>query len=436
MFEHIERCNVDRLGECVHDSPVVGQLTTAGRSLTPETAYVPDPVRVDIEASHTMRLFERAGPREKLYFHGPDVTAGIVTCGGLCPGLNNVIRTITLQLWYRYGVRNIVGFRYGYGGLVPGAEHPPMTLTPEAVTDIDRFGGTILGSSRGPEEPKEIVDHLCRLGIHMLFCVGGDGTQRGALAIHREADRRGVPLAVVGVPKTIDNDVAYCSRSFGFITAVEAAANSLVAAHEEARSSDRGVGLVKLMGREAGFIAAAATLAAGVVNLTLIPELSFTLDGPGGVLDYLERRLDARRHAVIAVAEGAGQDLFEQVAVTTDSSGNRRFNDIGVLLRDRIAEHFTALGKPVSMKYIDPSYMIRGIPANTTDAVLCDQFARHAVHAAMTGRTGMYVGFLHDEFIHVPTELGASEKRRVLMNGGTWTSVLGVTGQPAVWGAG
>lgn len=434
MFDQIERCEVPGLGECRFSSPLATEFGAAGRSFTPEAAHVCDPARVMVDQATSVRLFERAGPRERIFFEPHRVVPGIVTCGGLCPGLNNVLRTVAMQLWHRYGVRRLVGFRYGYAGLNPSSGHDPVELDPHQLDDAGHFGGTMLGTSRGPQDPKVTVDYLDRLGVNMLFCVGGDGTQRGAMAIHDEAVRRGLPIAVVGIPKTIDNDVAFCARSFGFLTAVEAAAGALKAAHEEARSADRGVGLVKLMGRDAGFIASVATLASGVVNLTLIPELPFTLEGPGGILRYLEKRLTARRHAVIAVAEGAGQTLFEHVDTTTDASGNRKFSDIGVLLRDAISSHFHSIGEPVSMKYIDPSYMIRGIPANASDAILCDQFARHAVHAAFSGRSGMYIGYLHDEFIHVPMSLGTNTRRRVDLQGGTWTSVLGSTGQPVNWG--
>lgn len=430
MFTSVERCEVPRLGPCTVTSPLVSEMGVYGRSFTPESAFVFDPVRVNPDDPAPVRLFERAGPREKLFFRPDEVMPGVVTCGGLCPGLNNVLRSIAMQLWHRYGVKRLIGFRFGYAGLNPQLGYDPVELDPHRLADVDRFGGTMLGSSRGPQPPEVVVDFLLRLGVNMLFTVGGDGTQRGALSIYEEATRRGAKLAVVGIPKTIDNDVSFCARSFGFGSASEQAAFNLVAAHEEARSADRGVGIVKLMGRDAGFITAAATLASGVVNLALVPEVPFSLDGPRGVLRYLERRLDERRHAVIAVAEGAGQNLFTQGPAGTDKSGNKRYSDIGVFLRDRIVEHFEQRGEPVQAKYIDPSYGIRGIPANAQDAVLSDQYARHAVHAAMTGRTGMYVGYLHDEFIHVPTRLGSSVKKRIDPTGGLWTSVLGTTGQP------
>lgn len=431
MLDSLPKVDVPRMGQPTLPSPLLAHYGSLAEQCVPDTAYVIDPARFDSELLGDYRLFERAGPRALVHFDPATVRAGIVTCGGLCPGLNNIIRFVTNQLTHGYGVRSVVGFRYGYAGLNPAFGHAQMELTSRSVEDLSRFGGTALGSSRGPQDAKIVVDYLESLGVNMLFCVGGDGTQRGAMRIHDEAFRRGSKIAVVGIPKTIDNDVPFCSRSFGFLTAVEQAVDNLVAAHEEARSSDRGIGLVKLMGRDAGFIAAAATSASGVVNLTLVPELPFELEGDRGVLKFLERRMDERNHAVIAVAEGAGQDLFKNRAINTDASGNKKFNDVGTLLRDRIVEYFTGIGKPISMKYIDPSYAIRGVPANAADALLCERYARHAVHAAMSGRTGMFIGYIHDEYIHVPMELATHYQRRIDLKGSVWNSVLASTGQPA-----
>jgi 6-phosphofructokinase 1 len=431
MLNSLPKIEVPRLGPAAIPSPLLAHYGPLVELCVPDTAYVIDPARFDAELLGEYRLFERAGPRAKLHFDPKKVRAGIVTCGGLCPGLNNIIRFVTNQLTHGYGVKDVLGFRYGYSGLNPALGHAPMELTSQSVEDLSHFGGTALGSSRGPQDAKIVVDYLESLGVNVLFCVGGDGTQRGAMRIDAEARRRESSISVVGIPKTIDNDVPFCSRSFGFLTAVEKAVENLVAAHEEARSSDRGVGLVKLMGRDAGFICAAATSASGVVNLTLIPELPFELEGPKGIVKFLEERMDNRNHVVIAVAEGAGQSLFENRAVNTDASGNKKFNDVGVLLRDRIVEHFAGIGKPISMKYIDPSYAIRGVPANSADALLCERYARHAVHAAMSGRTGMFVGYIHDEYIHVPMELATHYQRRIDLSGSVWNSVLASTGQPA-----
>jgi 6-phosphofructokinase 1 len=362
-----------------------------------------------------------------LFFDPTQVRAGIVTCGGLCPGLNNVIRSLVLELHYGYGVREILGFRGGYGGLDPATGAEPIPLTPQLVDGIHRQGGTILGTSRGPVDVVKAVDHLIARGVNMLFTLGGDGTQRGANALYQEASRRGHPLAVVGVPKTIDNDVGFVSRTFGFASAVEEAARVLDCAHTEARSVAGGIGLVKLMGRHAGFITAAATVASQDVNFALIPEVPVGLDA---FLAALKQRMMVKSHAVIAVAEGAGQELLAAGGGERDASGNLKLKDIGPFLREQIEGYFKAEGIPVMLRYFDPSYQIRSCAANSQDALLCDLYARNAVHAAMAGKTGVVIGFLHERFIHVPIELLASQTKRLDPASGWWRCVIAATGQP------
>jgi 6-phosphofructokinase 1 len=374
-------------------------------------------------------LFEKAGPRERIYFEPERVTAAIVTCGGLCPGLNNVIRSAYRELC-NYGVRNVWGIRYGYQGLNPARGLPPLRLTDELVDNIHRDGGTILGSSRGSQPVPAMVDFLQQRGVNILLTIGGDGTQRGSRDIALEARRRGYPLAAVGVPKTIDNDIQFVRRTFGFTTAVDAARSVLTCAHSEARAYPNGVVVVRLMGRDSGFIAASATLASQEVNFTLIPEVPFRLDGERGLLAALKRRLQAKAHAVLVVAEGAGQDLLAGESRVKDASGNILHKDIGLYLKDQIAACFKAEGIDISLKYIDPSYIIRSVPANSEDAVLCDAYARHAVHAAMAGKTELVVGMWND-FIHVPTGMATASRRRVTPDSLLWNHVLSSTGQPA-----
>jgi len=408
-----------------------------GRFVSPVRATVDDGLRVperivrDPQAPPAPDLlFELAGPRARLYFDPAQVCAGVVTCGGLCPGLNDVIRSLFLELRHGYGVAEVLGFRGGYQGLDPTRGAEPLELTSELVDRIHTMGGTVLGTSRGPVDIEQAVDNLIRRGVNVLFTVGGDGTQRGAAALYREATRRGHALAVVGVPKTVDNDVAFVTRSFGYLTAVEEAARVLDCAHTEARSVANGVALVKLMGRNAGFVAAGATVANQDVNFTLVPEVPFRLDGERGLLAALEARVRARSHAVVVVAEGAGQDLLQDGSGERDASGNVKLRDIGPFLRERIERHFEAARVPVVMRYFDPSYLIRSSPANSADSILCDLFARHAVHAAMAGKTGVVIGYLHDTFIHVPFELLSSRSKRLDPGGAAWRAVLATTGQP------
>src|SRR5262245_24819490 len=375
-------------------------------------------------------LFELAGPRERLFFHPPDTRAGIVTCGGLCPGLNDVIRSLFYEMHHAYGAREVLGFRGGYQGLDPELGGEPLVLTPEMVRGIHMQAGTILGTSRGPVDIARAVDNLIRRRVNILFAIGGDGTQRGAKALFDEAQRRGHALSVVGIPKTIDGDIPFVAHSFGFMTAVEEAAKVLQRAHTEARSVQNGIALVKLMGRHAGFLTAEATVASQDVNFTLVPEVPFQLEGECGLLGALERRILDRGHAVIAVAEGAGQELLGSSSNERDASGNVRLKDISLFLHQKIDEWLTARKIPFLMRYFDPSYIVRSSPANAEDSVLCDQFARNAAHAAMAGRTGVVIGQLHDCFIHVPIDLLATQQKRLDPNGPAWRAVLAATGQP------
>ena len=376
-------------------------------------------------------FFEAAGPRAKIFFAPERVGCGIVTCGGVCPGLNDVVRSIVLTLNHAYGVRRILGFRYGYLGLSPESPCPPVALTPEMVENIHQQGGTMLGTSRGPRDLGRMADRLVELDLQVLFTIGGDGTLRGASALAAEIARRGLAISVVGVPKTIDNDLQWTQQSFGFATAVEEARAAVVAAHNEARAALNGVGLVKLMGRASGSIAAHAALADADVNFCLIPEAPFTLEGRGGFLELLQARIADRRHAVVVVAEGAGQELIASRSEVLDASGNLLLNDVGVFLRRRIREHFSARGIPIEVKYIDPSYTIRSRAANSFDSRFCLILGQHAVHAAMAGRTDMVVGFWNHRFTHVPIALAASERKRVDPDGEIWQRVLASTGQPS-----
>jgi len=373
--------------------------------------------------------FLRAGPRGKIFFDCSKLKCAIVTCGGLCPGLNNVIRSIVLTLHHSYGVRNIAGIRYGFQGFIPKYGHSVMELTPEVVAEINELGGTILSSSRGPQDIEEIVDALERMNIGILFSIGGDGTFRAAAKIAEEIRKRGSKIAVVGIPKTIDNDILLCSRSFGFNTAVSMASEAIGSAHVEALGAPNGIGLIKLMGRYSGFIAASAALGNSYANFVLVPEADFDIEGPHGLLTVLEERLHQRKHAVIVVAEGAGQKYCS--ASGTDESGNVRLGDIGLVLRQRIVEYFGSKGTEINLKYIDPSYLIRSVPATPNDSVFCGLLAQNAVHAGMSGKTNLMVGMWNEEFVYVPIRLVVTGRKQVDLNGRLWRSVLESTGQPS-----
>jgi 6-phosphofructokinase 1 len=417
--------HTDSLGECSIVSPLRAArfMDTSKRLL----------FRADIDELRTQFLagveppaFELAGPRDRIYFDPGALRCGIVTCGGLCPGLNDVIRSIVFCLREKYGVATIYGLRFGYEGLVERSGLTPIEMTTRRVSQIHEVGGTILGSSRGPQPADEMVDTLERLGIQLLFTIGGDGTLRGAHSIVEEIRRRELNIAVVGVPKTIDNDISFIDMSFGFDTAVEAARQATRAAYVEASCHRSGIGLVKLMGRDSGFIASFATLANTQVGLCLIPEIAFSIDG---VVRAARQRIERDGYVVIVVAEGAGQDLLAEAA-ELDASGNRRHGDIGAFLRDRVKETFGTQGISVSLKYIDPSYMIRSLPANARDANFCLRLGHSAVHAGMAGKTDVVIGSWRRRLTHVPIPTAVSSRKKVDTNGYLWQTVLSVTGQP------
>lgn len=380
------------------------------------------------------RAYVRAGPRDSLFFDPTKVKAAIVTCGGLCPGLNNVVREVTLALWNLYGVRDIYGIRMGFHGFYNWEsmeqKEAPIMLTPKSVANIHHYGGTILGSNRGGFDQDKIIDFLTKYGVSQVYVVGGDGTHRAANKISEECRRRKLAVAVAGVPKTIDNDVDLLDRSFGFNTAVEEAQRAIRSAATEARCVPNGIGVVKLMGRSAGFIAAHASLSSGDVNLCLIPEIPIELDGPRSCLDHLERVVEEQGHGVVVVAEGAGEELLGE-SVEADAGGNKKLPPIGAFMKDRIQEHFAKKGKDCTVKYIDPSYMIRSVPANAADSMYCMLLGQNAVHGAMAGYTGFTVGLSANRVVYFPIEAITRNSPRCMDPfGRTWERVLCLTRQP------
>jgi 6-phosphofructokinase 1 len=425
------------LGKCLLPSPVVEHLGASAVAFVGSAEKVMVDDRLSALRTHATRVtdlpaFELAGPRDKIFFDPRTLGCGIVTCGGLCPGINNVVRGIVLELVRGYGIKRILGFRYGYEGLISRFGHDPIALTAESVAHIHHQGGTILGTSRGSQDAGEVVDHLEANGIGILFVVGGDGTIRGAMQLSAEIEHRRLKIGVVGVPKTIDNDIHFIDRSFGFESAYAAAVDVVRSARVEAMGVRNGIGLVKLMGRHSGFVACRAALASTDVDLVLIPEVDATLEGERGVLASLDRVLARKGHAVVVVAEGAAQDLVEDDASAsgTDKSGNVKLKDVGVFLRQRIGEHYQRAGREVALRYFDPSYTIRSVRAAPADSVYCWNMARNAVHAAMAGNTEMLIGRWHGRFVHVPMPLATRSRKRVDVTGDLWMSVIEATGQP------
>ncbi len=429
---------VEQLGECKIPSPI--KLSKVHGDFIANYVQDNEFVRYNIDVyddvleteadAYENNLIQKAGPREYIYFNPAHVNAGILTCGGLCPGLNDVIRAIVRCLWNRYGVRRIRGIRFGYKGLLPDYDYGTIDLNPDNVDDIHKTGGTFLGTSRGGgDRVSDIVDAIERLNMNMVFIAGGDGTQRGALDIAEEIERRGLKIAVVGIPKTIDNDLIFIQKTFGFDTAVEKATQAVAAAHMEAHSQINGVGLVKLMGRESGFIATATALASHEANYCLIPEIPFDLDGPDGFLASLADRIQKRHHAVIIVAEGAGQELL-QTSGDKDASGNVKLGDIGLYMKERIESYFKENHIHINLKYIDPSYQIRSAPATPTDSVYCERLGNNAVHAAMAGKTKIVIGLVHNKYVHLPIKLVTMRRNKVNPEGSMWRDTIDATGQP------
>lgn len=427
--------SIKKLGECKVPSPIKysSQGTPGGIRFVNDDEFILSSNSFSSdETSHIPqkeRLLEKAGPREHIFFNPLEIKVGIVTCGGLCPGLNDVIRSIVRTLWLRYGVKKICGISYGYKGFLPENNYSVVELNPEVVEQIQNMGGSILGTSRGGADIPRIVDSIENLNLDILFTIGGDGTQRGALAISEEIKKRELLISVIGIPKTIDNDISFVHKSFGFDTAVEKAVEAVQTAHTEAKSVFNGIGMVKVMGRESGFIAAHTTLAISNVNFTLIPEVDFSLEGEDGLLRKLEERLREKHHAVILVAEGAGQKMLAKTGLT-DESGNKMLPDVGMYLKNRINDYFENKEIPATIKYVDPGYMIRASAAAPIDSLYCARLGAHAVHAAMSGRTAMLISEWNSAIVHLPIEMAVSKKNVIDPKGSLWRDVLESTGQP------
>ncbi|MBP5437621.1 MAG: ATP-dependent 6-phosphofructokinase [Treponema sp.] len=428
--------SVETLGECKVRSPIELSHEHGDFRATyvKDTSFVRNLVNVfeddKGDANDMSNLMEKAGPRETIYFNPAHVTAGICTCGGLCPGLNDVIRAVVRCLWNRYGVRRIRGIRFGYKGFFTEQGFNTVDLNPDNVDTIHKIGGSFLGTSRGGgDRVTDIVDSIERLNINVMFIIGGDGTQRGALDIANEIDRRGLKIAVVGIPKTVDNDLQFIDRSFGFETAVQKATQAINSCHMEAHSQINGIGLVKLMGRESGFIATAAAIASHEANFCLIPEVPFDMDGPNGFLAHLQERLEKRHHAVIVVAEGAGQELLTTTN-QTDASGNKKLADIGIFLRDKITEYFANKSFHINLKYIDPSYEVRASVTTANDSIYCERLGNNAVHAAMAGKTKIVIGLVHDKYVHIPITMATLKRNTVDPESSLWRDCLDATLQP------
>ena len=419
---------IETVGKPSHPNPIIRNRYISDNERIAFSSQVVN-IFQQIENCEKFPSFEKAGMREKLFHNPINTKAAIITCGGLCPGLNNVIKGLVSELEIEYGIKNIIGIRYGYLGLSKKSNHEPVDLKLERIDQIHKQGGTVLGSSRGNQDPVEMVDQLIARNINVLFCIGGDGTLKGAKAIAEEIKKRELKISVVGIPKTIDNDLSFVEKTFGFETSVQVASDIITSAHTEAICAPNGIGIVKLMGRDSGFISASATLANSVVDFCLVPETRFQLHGNGGLLKAIEKRLEERQYSVVVVAEGAGQHLFTEASERKDQSGNLMKEDIGLFLKQQIEEYFSTKEIDMSIKYFDPSYHIRSVPANASDAIFCYQLAAHAVHAGMSGKTNLVIGHWNNFFTHVPINLATSERRMIDLDSVLWKGVISTTQQ-------
>ena len=414
---------IPTLGKCDIPSPLPGASAFAEN---PNIVLNIDELLTGGMSGPQPLSFEMAGPRRNLYFDPRNTRCAIVTCGGLCPGINDVIRAIVMTASQVYNIPSVLGVRFGFQGFLNASDEElgVVELTPDRVCHIHEFGGSILGSTYGygGQTPKDIVNALERLNVNVLFAIGGDGTMHNALELQQEVARRGRKLSIIGFPRTIDNDIAFIPQSFGFETAVSKATEAIRCAYTEASSLPNGIGIVKIMGRQSGFIAANAALTFRNVNFVLVPEVPFSITGEKGIVPAVEQVLRQHGEAVIVVAEGVGPNVV-------DGPYPQDYGD-GVVnaIRSAIKKHMAAKGIDCTIKYIDPSYMIRAVPAAANDRRYCGFLGQHGVHAAMAGKTGMAVAKMRDKFVHLPLDL-VTRRRRLSTSSDLWRSVLEMTGQ-------
>lgn len=315
---------------------------------------------------------------------------GVLTSGGDCPGLNAVIRSVVHRAVADHG-DEVIGFRDGWRGLLEG-DHRPLDL--DAVAHILPTGGTILGSSRvRPEQLRDGVgrarEHVAELGLDAVIPIGGEGTLKAA----RLLSDAGLPI--VGVPKTIDNDIAATDVTFGFDTAVGVATEALDRLKTTAESHQR-VLIVEVMGRHTGWIALHAGMAAGA-HAIVVPERPFDIDELTAVVG---KRFEAgKRFAIVVVAEGAkpraGSMAFETGG--TDVYGHERFAGVARQLAVELEERLGKEARPVILGHVQ-----RGGTPTAYDRVLATRFGRHAVEAAHRGEFGMMTALRGTEITLVP----------------------------------
>ncbi len=331
---------------------------------------------------------------------------GVLTGGGDCPGLNAVIRALVRRGTQEFGLE-FVGFRDGWRGPLEGDTVP---LDVQAVRGILPRGGTILGSSRtnpladtasagGRSGVGRIRDNLSGLGVDALVAIGGEDTLGVATRLHGEG------VQVVGVPKTIDNDLGATDYTFGFDTAVNIAMEAIDRLHTTAESHHRAL-ICEVMGRHAGWIALHAGLAGGA-NVILIPEKPFNIEK---VCAYVEHRFQTRYAPIIVVSEGAQpeEDDIQLADQRLDAFGHVRLGGIGQLLADEIEKR---TGKEA--RYTVLGHIQRGGTPTAYDRVLATRFGVHAIGAVHDGDFGTMVALRGTDIVRVPLADATRELKTV-----------------------
>lgn len=313
---------------------------------------------------------------------------GVLTGGGDCPGLNAVIRAVTKSL-IQHGRCEVLGIEDGFEGLMGGTPRV-RTLGWRDVSGILHRGGTILGTSnsgnplRDEDTVQQVAGHVRALGLDTLVVIGGDGTMSLA---HGLQQRIGLPC--IGVPKTIDNDIAHCERSFGFDTAVATATDGLRRIESTAYSHHR-VMIVETMGRHAGWLALESGIAAGA-DVILLPEIDFDL---GVVVQRCKEREQRQRYTIICIGEGAkerGADLTVRERIA-HSPEPMRLGGVANVLRERLQPHLDSEVRATVLGHLQ-----RGGDPTPFDRVLATRFGHRAAQLVIEGASGRMVTLQHGE---------------------------------------
>lgn len=324
---------------------------------------------------------------------------GILTGGGDCPGLNAVIRGIVESSPEEV---EVIGIMHGWQGLVDGDYTP---LTDDDVEGIHIIGGTILGTSRTnpfntEEQRKKLEENIKKLELDAVIAIGGDDTLTVA------AKLASLGYNVIGVPKTIDNDVSNTDYTFGYHTAVNVGADAIDRLHSTAKSHNRII-LVELMGRDAGWITLEAGLAAGA-HLILIPEYPMTLDE---ILKYVNKRMKEKNYMVIAVAEGFKPVELENIIgdkSEIDAFGHIRLGGIAHYLSEIINDKTEYDTRSVVL-----GHLLRGGTPTAFDRILGTRYGVYAMELVLNKDFGRMVALRGNSIVSIPIDYAIATKKFV-----------------------